>query len=219
MTLSPRMAVFTAIAVVAYLALAVAGEGGLAAYLSHPPLIALALVIFALSVSALFTKGNLSSGVREVRDNRWVLIAFAAIGLLLGYVPALTDRLDVLTIDGDTTRWLGVALAIVGGVLRIAPVFVLKERFSGLVALQPGHQLVTDGLYATIRNPSYLGLLVGSLGWALAFRSGAGIILTACLLPPLIARMRAEEALLGEAFGAQYEAYRARTWRLVPGVY
>ncbi|MBV8474268.1 MAG: isoprenylcysteine carboxylmethyltransferase family protein, partial [Hyphomicrobiales bacterium] len=159
------------------------------------------------------------SGVREVRDNRWVLIAFGAIGLLLGYLPALTDRLDVLTIGGDPTRWLGVALYAAGGALRIAPVFVLKERFSGLVALQPGHELVTDGLYRVIRNPSYLGLLIGSLGWALAFRSGIGIVLVACLLPPLIARMRAEEALLSEAFGAQYQAYRARTWRLVPGLY
>ena len=219
MSLSPKMAVFTTIGTLAYLALAVAGEGGLAAYVSQPALVALALITMALGASALFTKGNLSSGVREVRDNRWVLIAFGAIGLLLGYLPALTDRLDVLTIGGDPTRWLGVALYAAGGALRIAPVFVLKERFSGLVALQPGHELVTDGLYGVIRNPSYLGLLVVSLGWALAFRAGLGIILTICLLPPLIARMRAEEALLGEVFGAQYEAYRARTWRLVPGLY
>ncbi|MBV8474274.1 MAG: isoprenylcysteine carboxylmethyltransferase family protein [Hyphomicrobiales bacterium] len=219
MSLSPKMAVFTTIGTLAYLALAVAGEGGLAAYVSQPALVALALITMALGASALFTKGNLSSGVREVRDNRWVLIAFGAIGLLLGYLPALTDRLDVLTIGGDPTRWLGVALYAAGGALRIAPVFVLKERFSGLVALQPGHQLVTDGLYRVIRNPSYLGLLVNAVGWALAFRSGIGILLVACLLPPLIARMRAEEALLGEAFGAQYQAYRARTWRLVPGLY
>ncbi len=131
----------------------------------------------------------------------------------------MTDRWDVLTIDGETTRWLGVALSIGGGALRIAPVFVLGKRFSGLVALQPRHELVTDGLYGVIRNPSYLGLLIGTLGWALAFRSGVGVLLTACLLPPLVARMRAEEALLAEAFGAQYETYRARTWRLIPGLY
>jgi protein-S-isoprenylcysteine O-methyltransferase Ste14 len=116
-------------------------------------------------------------------------------------------------------RWLGVVLFAAGGALRLWPVFVLGRRFSGLVAIQPGHTLVTGGIYGVIRNPSYLGLLASSLGWALAFRSVAGVVLAALMIPPLVARMRAEEALLQAQFGAEYEAYRARTWRLVPGVY
>jgi len=51
---------------------------------------------------------------------------------------------------------------------------VLGQRFSGLVAIQPGHTLVTSGVYGVIRNPSYLGLQINSLGWSLAFRSGVG---------------------------------------------
>ena len=113
----------------------------------------------------------MSSGEREDRANRWVLVAFAVIGLAAGYVPALSDRLGVLHARRRGQRWFGVALFVVGGALRIAPVFALGERFSGLVAIQPGHELVTDGLYRLIRNPSYLGLLVDSLGWSLAFRS------------------------------------------------
>jgi protein-S-isoprenylcysteine O-methyltransferase Ste14 len=96
---------------------------------------------------------------------------------------------------------------------------VLGQRFSGLVAIQPGHTLVTTGLYGVVRHPSHLGLLVNSLGWALAFRSGVGVLLTAFLIPPLVARMRAEERLLRSHFGGEYEAYRSRTSRLVPGVY
>jgi protein-S-isoprenylcysteine O-methyltransferase Ste14 len=38
-------------------------------------------------------------------------------------------------------------------------------------------------------------------------------------LPPLLARIVAEERLLGAHFGARYEAYRARTARLIPGVF
>ncbi len=219
MSVSPRMAIFTTIGTFAYLALGVLGEGGFAAYFSHAALIAVALATLAMAGAALFTKGNLSPGVREDRANRWVIVAFAIIGLAIGYLPALTDRLGFFTLDGDALRWFGVALYALGGALRIAPVFALGERFSGLVAIQPGHQLVTGGLYRFIRNPSYLGLLVVSLGWALAYRSSVGVALTALLLPPLIARMRAEEALLREQFGARYEAYRARTWRLIPGLY
>jgi protein-S-isoprenylcysteine O-methyltransferase Ste14 len=148
-----------------------------------------------------------------------VLYAFAAIALLMPYVSALTDRLDFWALDGEAMRWAALALYAAGGALRAVPVFVLKDRFSGLVAIQAGHKLETQGVYGLVRNPSYVGLLLSSLGWVLTFRSGVGVAMTASLLIPLIARIRAEERLLGEHFGSEYSAYRARTWRLVPWVY
>ena len=78
---------------------------------------------------------------------------------------------------------------------------------------------MTDGLYGIVRHPSYLGLLINALGWALAFRSGVGVLLTALLIPALLARIRAEEALLHAHFGSDYERYRRRTSRLIPGIY
>jgi protein-S-isoprenylcysteine O-methyltransferase Ste14 len=98
-------------------------------------------------------------------------------------------------------------------------VFVLGNRFSGLVAIQRGHTLVTTGPFRFVRNPSYLGLIIASAGWALAFRSAVGVLLTVVMLPALVARMHSEERLLGAHFGAKYEAYRARTWRLLPWIY
>jgi len=203
----------------AQLGLAVLGWGGFAAFFSHPALIALALALVALAGAALFAGGNLSSGVREDRGNRWVIMALAVLGLLDVYLPAYADRKELWTIDGDPIRWIGVVLFAAGGVLRLWPVFVLGRRFSGLVAIQPGHTLVTGGVYAVIRHPSYLGLLVNSLGWGLAFRSGVGVLLTALMILPVIARIRAEERLLRTEFGDAYDAYRARTSRLVPGLY
>ncbi len=219
MTIRPALALMSLAAMLAYLGLAILGAGGLGAFLSHPPLIVLALATLAMSVAALFTEGNLSPGVREDRANRWVLAAFGVLGLAGAFLPAYTDRIDFWTIDGEAVRWLGVLLYAVGGALRIWPVFVLGHRFSGLVAIQPGHRLETTGIYGVIRHPSYLGLLVSALGWGLAFRSGVGVLLAALTVPPLLARMRAEEALLEAHFGAEYEAYRARTSRLIPGIY
>jgi len=206
-------------ATAAYLGLAVLGWGGLAAFFSEPARIALAAATFVLAVVSVFAGGNLSPGQREDRGNRWVLAAFAAIGLCLGILPAYAERHEVWILDGDAIRWLGVVLFAIGGALRLWPVFVLGDRFSGLVAIQPGHTLVTRGAYGVIRNPSYLGLLVNTLGWSLAFRSGIGLVLTALMLPPLVARMASEERLLAAQFGDAYAAYRARTWRLIPGVY
>jgi protein-S-isoprenylcysteine O-methyltransferase Ste14 len=137
----------------------------------------------------------------------------------MAYLPAYTDRNEFWTFDGDTIRWFGVVLFAVGGALRIWPAFVLGRRFSGLVAIQPGHTLVKSGTYSVIRHPSYLGLLVSSLGWALAFRSGVGVLLTALLIPPLLARIRAEERLLRTQFGGEYLAYCSRTSRLIPRIY
>ena len=215
----PRIAFITIITTLAYLGLAILGWGGFAAFFSHPPLIALAITLLVLSGVGVFSGGNLSPGVCEDRANRWVLAAFGLIGLLDAYLPAYTDRKEFWTLDGDAIRWLGVVLFAAGGALRIWPVFVLGHRFSGLVAIQPGHTLVTTGLFGAIRHPSYLGLLVNSLGWALAFRSGVGVLLTALLIPPLVVRIRAEERLLGSQFGGEYEVYCNRTSRLIPGVY
>jgi protein-S-isoprenylcysteine O-methyltransferase Ste14 len=202
-----------------YAGLAVLGWGGFQPFFSHPPLIVLVLVLLALTVVSSFAGGSLSPGVREERGNRWVIPVFLIIGLLNGYLPAYTDHKELWTIDGDTIRWIGVVLFALGGALRIWPVFVLRHRFSGLVAIQPGHTLVTNGIYGVIRHPSYLGLLINSLGWSLAFRSGVGVLLTVLLIPPLLARIDAEENLLHSEFGDNYNAYRSRTWRLIPGIY
>jgi protein-S-isoprenylcysteine O-methyltransferase Ste14 len=206
-------------ATLAYLGLAILGSGGFAGFFSHPALIALAIVTLALAGAAAFSTGNLSPGEREDRGNRWVIAAFGLIGLLAAYLPAYTDRIGLWIIDGDAIRWVGVALFAAGGALRIWPVFVLGHRFSGLVAIQPGHALVTRGAYSVIRHPSYLGLLINSLGWALAFRSWVGVLLTALTIPPLLVRIHAEERLLRSQFGGEYDAYCNRTSRLIPGLY
>lgn len=214
-----RLALLTAFSLALFFGAAIVGDGGPARFFSQPPLVALTGVTIALGIAAMFTQGHIGSGVREDRSNRWVLMAFTVLGLALAYVPALCDRLDVLTFGGDVVRWLGVAIYAAGGVLRLAPVFVLGRRFSGLVAIQPDHRLVTDGLYGVIRHPSYLGLLATGVGWSLALRGGVGLVITALILIVLVARMNAEERLLEDTFAAEYAAYRARTWRLVPYVY
>ncbi len=215
----PRLAAVTILSLAAYLGLAIAGAGGADRFFSHPPFIALAAVTIAAGVASLFSEGHIGAGVREDRSNRWVIAALSVLGLIDAYLPAYTDRIDFLTFGGEGVRWVGVLLYSVGGVLRLAPVFVLGRRFSGLVAIQPEHRLVTDGLYGAIRHPSYLGLFVLTLGWGLAFRSGVGVVIAVLMLIVVLARIKAEERLLSATFGAEYDAYRARTWRLVPCVY
>ena len=209
------IAVFGAIS----LGLTLLGMGGIAPIFSHPPLMVLAVVVCVLLVASTFTSGNLSSGEHEDRGNRWVLAVFGVLQLMVAYLPAYTDRINFWTLDGDTIRWIGVVLFAAGGVLRMWPVFVLGRRFSGLVAIQPDHTLVTGGIYGVIRNPSYLGFIINTLGWGLAFRSGVGVVLAILHIPPIVARIRAEEAMLRAQFGAEFDGYCAHTYRLIPGFY
>ena len=199
--------------------IAILAFGGWTAFFSHGSLLALTAVTIAMMFVAPFTSGNLSSGEKEDRGNRWVFTAFSLIALLSAFVPPYTDRIGLWTIDGETVRWVGVTAYTLGGALRLWPVFILGHRFSGLVAIQPGHTLETRGIYSLIRNPSYLGMLVNMLGWGLAFRGWTGILISFLLLVPLVSRIRAEERLLRSHFGAQYDVYCAHTWRLLPGIY
>ncbi len=202
-----------------YVGLAVWGWGGLSAFMAHPARAGAVVAIVVLSIAAMFTSGNLSSGRREDTKNRWIFFPILILSLVMGWLPAYTDRREIWTIDGDVVRYLGLAMFVVGSLFRLLPVFVLGRRFSGLVAIQEGHELVTGGLYRVIRHPSYLGLLLGLFGWALVFRSAIGVLVSVLIIPPLVARMNSEEALLESEFGEQYSDYRRRTWRLLPFLY
>jgi protein-S-isoprenylcysteine O-methyltransferase Ste14 len=193
--------------------------GGWTAFVSHRSLVVLVVVTLAMMIIAPFSRVNLNSGEKEDRANRWVFFAFGVIALASAVIPPYTDRIGFLTIDGDATRWVGVAVYTLGGALRLYPVFMLGRRFSGLVAIQSDHELETHGIYSVIRNPSYLGMIVNMIGWGLAFRGWSGVAIAFLLLIPLVARIRSEERLLREHFGAEYDVYFTHTWRLLPGIY
>jgi protein-S-isoprenylcysteine O-methyltransferase Ste14 len=203
----------------AFVALAALGWGSWSGLVAHPARAAFVVLSVVVTAAALASPVNFSSGEREDVRSRWLFIPTAGGVLLLAWLVPFMDRRDLWTLDGDAVRWLGLAILLVAGPLRIWPMFVLGRRFSGLVAIQPGHELATTGPYRYVRHPSYLGMMLGLVGWALVFRSSVGLAAAALGIPLLVARIDAEEALLASRFGEAYAEYRRRTWRLVPGIY
>ena len=202
-----------------YVALAVVGWGGVRPFFAHPARATAAGALCTLAIVSAFSGIDVSTGRREGAESRRIILPYVVLTVVSAWLPAASDRRDLWTIDGDTMRWLGVALLLLGGTLRVWPMFALGRRFSPFVAIQEGHELCTDGPYRWVRNPSYLGGLVVMVGWGLVFRSALGVALVVPGLWLVVGRIRAEEALLASEFGERWAAYRAHTWRLVPFVY
>jgi protein-S-isoprenylcysteine O-methyltransferase Ste14 len=104
--------------------------------------------------------------------------------------------------------------------IRAFAIFNLGRAFSANVAMRTGQKLQRSGLYRFVRHPSYLGLELVFLAFALHSRTWACFALV--LIPPTLAllyRIHVEETALREAFGADYDDYCRSTKRLVPGIY
>jgi protein-S-isoprenylcysteine O-methyltransferase Ste14 len=82
-----------------------------------------------------------------------------------------------------------------------------------------GHELVRAGPFAWVRHPVYTGLALHFLGACVA--TGNVLLLFGTLfvtLPAFYARARAEEKLLREQFGSEYDRYMDEVPMLVPGL-
>jgi protein-S-isoprenylcysteine O-methyltransferase Ste14 len=117
-------------------------------------------------------------------------------------------------------RPLAIGVLVFGLVFRAVAVFNLGRAFSANVTLREGQKLNRRGLYALVRHPSYLGLEIIFLSFALHSRTWA--CLAVVLVPPTLAllyRIHVEEKALRLAFGAEYDDYCRTTKRLIPGIY
>jgi protein-S-isoprenylcysteine O-methyltransferase Ste14 len=95
----------------------------------------------------------------------------------------------------------------------------LGTNWSVTLQIRESHTLVTNGIYRTIRHPMYAALLLYSVGQALVLPNWiAGPTYLVAMAVLVALRLGPEERMMLEEFGSQYEAYRARTKRLVPGV-
>ena len=83
----------------------------------------------------------------------------------------------------------------------------------------PPERIVEQGPYRWVRNPMYLGHLIFLAGLAVALRSWIALAVFALHAPWFDRRVREDEARLRQLFGAEYDGYRARVKRWIPGVY
>jgi protein-S-isoprenylcysteine O-methyltransferase Ste14 len=193
------------------------GVGDWTTFFSNPARTGVIILAFAGAIAYAFSgSSSLGIGQREDPSSRRIFVPVIIIAIVFAWLPPHLDHLDRWSIDGDTVRYTGLIITAIGGFVRIATVFELGHRFSIFVALQPHHRLKTDGFYQFVRHPSYLGALLAMAGWALVFRSIIGLLLTAAMCVPIVARIRAEEEFLVREFGEQYRLPTTHPLAVIP---
>ena len=129
------------------------------------------------------------------------------------------------------TPWLGFADyrlpggADLGGLLLMAAALYLfwrshadlGENWSQTLEIRTGHQLVTHGVYRSIRHPMYASLWLWFLAQSLILQNWlAGLYPLVAFGLMYFIRTPREEQMMQEFFGEQYVDYMRRTGRILP---
>jgi protein-S-isoprenylcysteine O-methyltransferase Ste14 len=122
-------------------------------------------------------------------------------------------------LTSTTLSWTGVALVAIGLGFSVWARVHLGRLWSSRVTLKEGHTIVRTGPYGIVRHPIYTGLVVaitGTLLTGITLAALAGVVL---ITIGFIIKLRQEEQLLTDHFGAAYDAYRAEVRGLIPYIW
>jgi protein-S-isoprenylcysteine O-methyltransferase len=117
-------------------------------------------------------------------------------------------------------QWAGALFAVAGVVVRVAAFRTLGSSYSRTLRVTEEQPLVTHGVYRFIRHPGYVSAIL--IWWGAATASGSALasLVVFCLLVAVyVYRIRAEERMLVQSFGIEYQQYQEHSWKLLPYVY
>lgn len=144
-------------------------------------------------------------------------------GLVAGAIPQLLAKrrpYPRLPISSTTARIIG-GMSLLSGVLlyvHTALQFGTEGRGTPSPTDEP-EELVTGGIYAYVRNPMYMGVILVVVGQAFLRRSVAVLWWAAgCWIGFHTRVVRDEEPHLAERHGEEYERYRTTVPRWIPRI-
>ncbi len=115
--------------------------------------------------------------------------------------------------------WIGTVLLVAGLGFSIWARVTLGANWSGIVTVKEDHELIQTGPYGLVRHPIYTGLLLALLGTAVAQDLWTAYAAVVLFFVSFWIKLQGEEAFMRETFGETYDAYCAKTKRLVPLVW
>jgi protein-S-isoprenylcysteine O-methyltransferase Ste14 len=135
----------------------------------------------------------------------------ALVGTFLVYAVVLFPRRE-LSVGGEMAA---TTLILLGTAFAVYALTQLGRSFS---VMAEARQLVTSGVYGIVRHPLYVAEEIAVIGLVMQFLSYQTLLLLAVHFGFQLRRMRNEEAILISTF-PEYDAYKERTVRLIPGIY
>ncbi len=114
---------------------------------------------------------------------------------------------------------VGTVFAILGVAFAIWSRQVLRNNWSGEVAIMEGQQFIRSGPYAIVRHPIYAGMLLALFGTALVssmLGNSLGFVLA---ILSLWQKASIEEHFLMLEFGEPYARYQREVKFLIPFIY
>jgi protein-S-isoprenylcysteine O-methyltransferase len=162
---------------------------------------------------------RLPSGA-EARDrgSRTVLIASVWIGVAVGFGCAILLQGASIRMGRPAIFALGLALMLLGLVLRWWAISLLGRSFTVTVATRAEQRVVERGPYQYVRHPSYTGSLLTIAGILLSCTNVLSLVAFLIPIAGYAYRIRVEERALIDGLGEPYRAYMRRTRRLIPFV-
>lgn len=157
--------------------------------------------------------------VRQVdRLEKILLAAVVPAALLLPPLYCFTPLLSFADYDlPSAIRWGGAVIMIASLWLFLRSHIDLGQNWSVSLELRQDHELVTHGVYRSIRHPMYTSI------WLWGFAQGmmlsnwlAGWAVLPAFAAMYFIRTPREERLMREQFGDGYRKYTGRTGRLMP---
>ena len=180
------------------------------------------IVCIAWFASEIILNRVLRSGAKDRQNQDKGSLALIWITIIVAITAAIiiAPRVPLFMYTNAAFQHAGIALIVLGIVLRIAAVVSLGKYFTVDVTIRKNHRLKEDGMYTYIRHPSYAASLLSFAGFGMVLNNWLSLllILTAILIV-FIRRMNIEEQVLTTQFGEEYLSYKRRTKRIIPFVY
>jgi protein-S-isoprenylcysteine O-methyltransferase Ste14 len=109
------------------------------------------------------------------------------------------------------------SLALVSNFWCLRAIQTLGKQWTFEARVIKGHELITSGPYAIVRNPIYLGMFGLMIATGLVFAPWWALLIAVIIfLVGNQIRIRAEERLLRETFGSQFDDYAGRVPAFFP---
>jgi protein-S-isoprenylcysteine O-methyltransferase len=186
-----------------------------------------ALVFWAIYVWALIPEWRIMQSGREGADRAdskdsgsiKVMVRVMSAALLIAFPLAFVDVWDFPENQQLPLFVAGVAMMVLGSVLRRYCWRTLGEYFTGDVRARPNQRVISSGPYRLVRHPSYTAGMMMFIGIGLTLGSWLSLtLLTVATIATYSYRVAIEERVLLDTIGEPYGSYMKGRKRFIPYV-